>query len=302
MQQELPMKIFMTGATGLIGRHFISRYPEHDYTILVRSQKRAAALLSVSVRMIENLSELDSLDGFDAVINLAGEPIVGKRWGARQKQEICHSRWDITRQLADLIAASEVPPGVFLSGSAIGYYGEHGDVSIDEGTKPGDGFPSQVCSTWESVAHAADGATRLILLRTGIVLSPEGGALQKMLLPFRMGLGGPIADGRQYMSWIHIEDMVQAMAYLLEHAECRGAFNMTALEPVTNRGFIQALGRVLRRPTWFAVPRAVLSVSMGEAACLLLESQKVLPKRLTECGYVFSHPQLQGALSNLLAR
>lgn len=296
------MNILMTGATGLIGRHFITRYSEHDYTVLVRSKKRAAALLPASVQAIEALSELDSLDGFDAVINLVGEPIVGKRWTARQKNEICHSRWDVTRQLADMIVASEAPPGVFVSGSAIGYYGDQGDAGIDEGAKPGSGFPSQVCSTWESMAHAADGATRLVLLRTGIVLSPEGGALQKMLLPFRMGLGGAIAGGRQYMSWIHIEDMVQAMAYLLEHSDCSGAFNLTAPEPVSNRAFTQTLGRVLRRPTWFAVPRAVLSASMGEAACLLLESQKVMPKRLSESGYVFSHPQLQGALSNLLER
>lgn len=296
------MNIFMTGATGLIGRHFIARYPQHNYTVLTRSSQHARRVLPVAVTCIESLSELDSLDGFDAVINLAGEPIVGKRWSARQKTEICDSRWDTTLCLAQLIAKSDVPPAVFMSGSAIGYYADHGDANIDESKASGSEFPSHVCETWESQAQSVQGSTRVVLLRTGIVLSPDGGALQKMLPPFRLGLGGPIAGGQQYMSWIHIDDMIEAMAFLLQQPDCHGAFNMVAPKPVSNRQFTRTLGRVLHRPAWFSVPALILRAALGEAACLLLDSQKVVPEKLSLRGYVFSYPDLQHALSDLLEK
>lgn len=295
------MKILITGGTGLIGQRFIQANPSHEYTVLTRSAEKAKTKLLSSIKLLECLTQLDNLDEFDAVINLAGEPIVDKRWTEQQKRIICDSRWDITQQLVELFRVSLTPPEIFLSGSAIGVYSDHGDLLITErdvATK--NDFASSVCRQWEEIAKQAEPYTRVVYLRTGIVLDPEGGALAKMLMPFKMYLGGRMGSGRQYMSWIHIQDMIGAMAFLLSHSEVKGAVNMVAPEPVTNQQFTRELATALKRFAIFPVPKTMLKLLLGESSTLLLGSQRVEPGALLEASYEFKFPEIGAALSDLL--
>lgn len=297
------MKILITGGTGLIGHRFIQTYPDHQYTVLTRSPEKAKAKLPASVTLLNDLSELDSLDRFDGVINLAGEPIVDKRWTDQQKRIICDSRWDITQQLVDLFRVSLTPPAVFLSGSAIGVYSDHGDLLITErDVATNNDFASSVCRQWEEIAKQAEPYTRVIYLRTGIVLDPKGGALAKMLTPFKMYLGGKVGHGHQYMSWIHIKDMVAAMGFLLNNTDVKGAVNMVAPEPVTNQEFTNQLAAVLKRFAIIPLPKSMLKLLMGESSALLLGSQRVEPGSLLESSFDFQYPELKAALSDLLTR
>lgn len=296
------MKILMTGGSGFIGQQFIATYTQHSYTVLSRDAQKARGILpQKNVAIIESLAELEDFDSFDVIINLAGEPIVDKRWSDSQKQRIQNSRWDITREIVQRIKDSENPPAVFLSGSAIGVYGDQGSKRITEasGTK-GTAFSSQLCVEWEAIASEVKDKTRLILLRTGIVLHPDFGALNKMLLPFKLGLGGMVGDGSHFFSWIHWYDMVQGMGFLLNNADCHGPYNMTAPHPATNAEFTKALGKVLSRPTFCRVPPFVLKAMLGEASELLLDSQCVLPMALQGAGYEFTYHVSETALENLL--
>lgn len=295
------MKILMTGGTGLIGQRFIQAYPDHEYTVLTRSTQKAKEKLPASVTLLTCLSELESLDMFDAVINLAGEPIIDKRWTDQQKRTICDSRWDITQQLVDLFRVSLSPPSIFLSGSAIGVYSDHGDLLITErDVATNNDFASSVCRQWEEIARQAEPYTRVVYLRTGIVLDSEGGALAKMLTPFKLYLGGRIGNGRQFMSWIHIQDMIGAIEFLLNNTDINGAVNMVAPEAVTNQQFTQALASTLNRIAVLPVPKTMLKLILGESSALLLGSQRVEPGRLLEASFGFKYPELQAALSDLL--
>lgn len=297
------MNILITGGTGLIGCHFMNTVGEHQYTVLTRSPEQAKKNLPVSVRLISSLTELTTLDIFDAVINLAGEPIIDKRWTKKQKAVISNSRWDITRQLVDLFRASSEPPAVFLSGSAIGVYGDQGDVMVDEtfSSLPDD-FAAQLCARWEALAQEAASYTRVVCLRTGIVLDAQAGALAKMLLPFKLGLGGPVAKGEQFMSWIHIDDMVRAIDFLLVQSQAYGAYNLVAPEPVRNRDFTQALAAQLKRWAILPAPKKLLQALLGESSALLLDSQRVVPKRLLEEDFIFSFAEINSALNDLLKK
>jgi len=301
------MKILMTGGTGLIGQAFIRQFEDHQFTILTRSTaplkplKKGASAALVVVKFIQSLKDLKDLNDFDAVINLAGEPIIDKRWSANQKHIICHSRWDLTEQLVALFAASEKPPLVFLNGSAIGAYGHRGDqVITEEVAVEVHNFNTKLCLGWEQRAMQAVPYTRVVLLRTGIVLAPQGGALGKMLLPFKCFLGGRVGDGRQYMSWIHYQDHIHAMHYLLLENSLSGPINMVAPEPQTNRVFTQTLAQSLNRLAVLPLPKKILELLLGEAACLLLDSQKIVPHRLLESGFKFKFNSLKAALDNLL--
>ncbi|RDV24274.1 TIGR01777 family protein [Alteromonas aestuariivivens] len=297
------MNILMTGATGLIGRHFIARFAsQYRFTVLSRNPERARQLLS-NVNTIGSLGELNDLSDFDAVINLAGEPIADKRWTSRQKQRICESRWSVTEELATAIRASEKPPSVFISGSAIGFYGRQGPAPVTESRhQVHDEFTHQVCRKWEELALTAQSAeTRVCLLRTGIVLAKDGGALEKMAVPFHFGLGGKLGSGEQVMSWIHIDDMVEAMQFLLTHPQCQGPYNLTAPHPVSNREFTKSLGSALHRPTFFTVPETVLKLALGETSELLLSGQSVLPDRLQKAGFVFRYERLPSALNAIFS-
>jgi len=311
------MKILMSGGTGLIGRAFIERFPEHQFTLLCRplqpassfflaslrsgARRRARQQLPESVAVIENLTQLENLDDFDAVINLAGEPIIDRRWTASQKNIICQSRWRLTEQLVALLASSRRPPRVLLSGSAIGVYGDQGAECLNEAASiAAADFPSQLCQRWEAIAQQAAAHTRVVCLRTGIVLATGGGALAKMRLPFKCGLGGRLGDGRQFMSWIHLDDHLRAMAYLLEADDINGPVNLVAPAPVSNRTFTRALGAAVKRPALLPAPAMLLSLLLGESACLLLGSQRVLPEKLLAAGFEFEFSEVGQALEDLL--
>lgn len=296
------MRILITGGTGLIGRHLIASLLKADaqITVITRSLTRATQILGPEVTLLPDLSILAHLDDFDAVINLAGEPIVDKRWTTPQKEHLCQSRWHITEQLVALFHASRCPPKVLISGSAIGYYGNMGDEIITEHTTPHDEFTHRLCQQWEDIAMRAQTAmTRVCLLRTGVVLAKNGGALSKMLPPFRVGLGGPLGDGRQYLAWIHLDDMVNGIIWLLNHP-LTGPYNLVSPHPIPNAQFAQALGKVLNRPARLAAPAFMVKILMGESSVLVLGGQRALPKRLEESGFQFRWQNIDAALENLL--
>ncbi len=301
------MNILFTGATGLIGQAFIKRYAnQHQLYVVSRSANKVMEAFNDLVQAGRvthvDIASLTDLNKFDAVINLAGEPIVDKRWSAKQKQRICHSRWDITQQLVDLCHASTQPPAHFLSGSAIGVYGrQSADTLINESfTKFHEEFSRDICQQWEDIAsQAASESTRVCLLRTGVVLSANGGALGKMRLPFSLGLGGPVSSGQQIMSWIHIDDMVAGIAHVLDTDTIQGPVNFTAPKPVSNKTFSQSYAKSLGRPCIFTIPKLSLRVLMGESADLLLYGQKVLPDVLSASGYQFQFEDVDVAFAAL---
>ncbi|ENL8726294.1 TPA: TIGR01777 family protein [Citrobacter amalonaticus] len=296
------MKILVTGGTGLIGGHLVPRLQElgHQVTVLTRHRDTAREKLNDRVTLWDTLGDKQNLDGFDAVINLAGEPIADKRWTTEQKDRLCQSRWRITQKLADLINASETPPSVLISGSATGYYGDLGEVVVTEEEPPHNEFTHKLCARWEQIAcEAQSDKTRVCLLRTGVVLAPKGGILGKMVPPFRLGLGGPIGNGRQYLAWIHIDDMVNAILWLLDN-DLRGPFNMVSPYPVRNEQFAHALGHALQRPAILRVPATVIRLLMGESSVLVLGGQRALPKRLEAAGFPFRWYDLEEALSDVV--
>jgi len=293
------MQIFITGGTGLIGKHLITRLaPEHDITVLSRSESKPRAALPAAVTVIENLDSIANFDDYDVIINLAGEPIADKRWTSQQKHQICQSRWQITTALVTKINASATPPHTFISGSAIGYYGRQGDKPVTENnTEPHQEFTHEVCQRWEQIAETVKQNCRVCLLRTGVVLAAEGGALEKMRLPFKLGLGGPIGSGEQYMSWIHLDDMVEGICFLMDHSQCSGPFNLTAPQPVTNKAFVSAFANALNRPAFMPMPGFALKVIMGEAADMLLTGQRVIPQKLLDAGFEFKFDSVDKAFA-----
>lgn len=245
-----------------------------------------------------------ALEGADAVVHLAGENIGAKRWSPSQKARIVESRVGTTRRLCEHLAGSAFRPRVFLGGSAMGYYGNQGDDWVDEGSARGRGFLSELCQAWEdSTRSLAKVGTRVVALRTAVVLTPKGAPLSRMLLPFRLGLGGPIGDGRQYLSWIDLEDHIRAMYHLLQNEQAQGAVNLAAPEPVTNAEFTRVLARVLKRPAFARVPAFAVRAALGELADeLLLSSTRLRPTRLQQWGFEFLYPDLESSLRHSLGR
>ncbi|MCA1922870.1 TIGR01777 family oxidoreductase [Buttiauxella noackiae] len=296
------MQILITGGTGLIGSHLVPRLLElgHDVTVVTRTPDKARTLFDPKVEFWKGLNDHRNLDGFGAVINLAGEPIADKRWSESQKQRLCQSRWQITERLVEMFKASQQPPAVFISGSAAGYYGDLGEVVVNEDEPPHNEFTHKLCARWEQIACGAQSEhTRVCLLRTGVVLAPKGGILAKLLPIFRLGLGGPMGDGRQYLAWIHIDDMVNGILWLLDN-DLRGPFNMVSPYPVRNEQFSHALGHVLNRPAFMRAPAMVIRTMMGESSVLVLGGQRALPKRLEESGFGFRWYDLEEALGDVV--
>ncbi len=295
------MKILMTGGTGLIGRFLIPRLQElgHAVTVVTRNPAKAQHALGPGVTVLKGLDALSNLNDFSAVINLAGEPIADKRWTEQQKQRLCESRWSITQKLVELIRASDTPPQVLISGSAVGYYGDLGEVVVSEDDPPHNEFTHKLCARWEQIACGAQSdRTRVCLLRTGVVFAPKRGILGKMLPLFRLGLGGPVGNGRQYMAWIHIDDMANGIIWLLNN-DLRGPFNMVSPYPVRNEQFAHALGHVLKRPAILRAPATAVRLMMGESAVLVLGGQRALPKRLEASGFAFRWFDLEEALHDV---
>ncbi len=296
------MQILITGGTGLIGSHLVPRLLEtgHSVTVVTRDPDKARARLDPGVTLWKGLNDHANLDGFDAVINLAGESIADKRWTETQKQRLCQSRWQITDRLVEMFNASQTPPSVLISGSAAGYYGDLGEVVVTEDEPPHNEFTHKLCARWEQIACGAQSEnTRVCLLRTGVVLAPKGGILAKLLPIFRLGLGGPVGSGRQYLAWIHIDDMVNGILWLLNN-DLRGPFNMVSPYPVRNEQFSHALGHVLNRPAFMRAPATAVKLLMGESAVLVLGGQRALPKRLEESGFGFRYFDLEEALADVV--
>jgi uncharacterized protein len=300
------MNVLITGATGLIGRRLVGALAGRGdvVTVLSRSPGKAAALAGVRVVGWDPLSgpaPVEALLGVDAVVHLAGEP-VAQRWSARAKEAIRSSREDGTRNLVAGIAACDPRPAVLVSSSAVGYYGARGDERVTEDTPAGTGFLAEVGVAWEREALAArDLGLRVVCVRTGVVLDKDGGALKRMLPPFKAGVGGPVAGGDQYIPWIHAADLVGIYLRALDDAAWSGPINATAPEPVTNKEFSKALGSALHRPAIAPVPGLALRLLYGEMAEIVTEGQRAIPAAALAHGYAFAHPDLGAALADTLA-
>ncbi len=302
------MRVAVTGSTGLIGRALVERLEAagHQAVRVVRPDGSQGHDPSASVAWDPVASRIDAegLEGLDAVVHLAGEPIAARRWSPDQKERIASSRVHPTTMLAQALARLDAPPAVLVSASAIGYYGSRGDEVLDESSSGGDDFLAGVCCEWEAAAEPARAAgIRVAHPRTGVVLSRSGGALAEMLPFFRLGIGGRIGSGRQWMSWITLHDEVEALMWLLD-ADVEGPVNLTAPEPVTNRELTAALGRALRRPTLLPTPKPALWAKLGRELtdALLYSSARVEPAVLQHRGFTFAHPDITTALAAVLAR
>ncbi len=296
------MHLLVTGGTGFIGHALCTALAQggHRVTVLTRDRGHASRRLP-GVTAIEAPEQVDAVD---AVVNLAGEPLAAGRWTARRKQAFRESRIGTTRRLYDWIARlpEAQRPRCLVSGSAVGYYGDRGDTVLSEDASRGSDFSAQLCRDWESAAlDLATLGPRVSLLRTGIVLARDGGSLQRMLPPFRLGAGGPFGDGRHWMSWIHCDDLVALIVWLLDRGG-EGAYNGTAPAPVTNAEFARTLGEAVHRPTLLRLPAVALRLGFGEMADLLLVSQRVIPQRAVQEGFRFRYPELRQALAAILPR
>jgi uncharacterized protein (TIGR01777 family) len=292
--------IVIAGGSGFLGRNLTATLEREGHSVVVLT-RRAKSAADVTWNPDGSVGGLPAhLDGKDAVVNLAGEGIADRRWTAARKDALRMSRILATRSLARAIAACARPPKVFVSGSAVGYYGAHGDEPITEQTEPGADFLARLCVDWEQEARAIESpATRLAIVRTGLALDKNGGALAKMLLPFKLGLGATVGSGEQFMPWIHVRDWTAMMSWLIQNDRATGAFNATAPAPVTNREFTRTLGRVLRRPAVLQAPAFVLQTVLGEMSSMLLTGQRVLPANAEQLGFRFTYRTLEPALRDL---
>jgi uncharacterized protein (TIGR01777 family) len=301
--ERIPMQVLVSGSTGLVGSALCPLLTTggHQVTKLVRGEpKPGEAHWDIQAREID----AEALSAADAVVHLAGESIAAGRWNTAKKARILNSRVEGTRLLCEALAKLTRPPQVLVCASAIGYYGSRGDEWLDESSAPGDGFLADVCRQWENATRpASDAGIRVVNARFGVILSPRGGALAQMLFPFKTGGGGVISSGKQFWSWISLDDVVGAIHHALLNENLHGPVNVVAPNPVTNTEFTKTLGKVLRRPTIFPLPAFVARLVLGEMANeLLLASQRVRPRKLTETNYEFRHPELETALRAMLGR
>jgi len=297
------MRVLITGASGLVGRELQKSLTAKGYDMLLASRSERADEQHIQWTVEEGFAEPEKLEGLDAVVHLAGENVSGLRWTDEKKRAIRDSRVLGTRNVVTAISKLKDRPKVFVASSAIGFYGERGDEEITESSAAGDNFLAEVSKAWESESRRAeDAGIRTVLLRTGIVLTKEGGALGTMLTPFKLGVGGVIGSGKQWMSWISMEDHISVINYVIENENIRGAVNSVSPNPVTNEEFTKTLGEVLYRPTFLPLPEFAVSMVFGEMGdALLLASTKVLPKRLEDAGFQFKYPQLKPAIENAVA-
>ncbi|MGH9381559.1 MAG: TIGR01777 family oxidoreductase [Thermoanaerobaculia bacterium] len=298
--------VVVSGGTGLIGRALVKRHIADGTRCTVLSRRQDASLPAGARLAVWNAKTpgpwTRALDGATAVVHLAGENLASGRWTAARKRRLWNSRVDSTRLLAEVIRSADAPPPVYVQSSGVSYYGPRAvGEEVDEDAGPGDDFLSRLAIAWEEASRPlAEAGVRRVLLRTSPVLALDGGALPRMLTPFRLGLGAVLGDGRQAFPWIHLHDQVEAIRFLLADPAAAGPFNLAAPESVDNREFSKALARTLHRPCWFRVPGPMLRLLLGELADSLLRGQHVRPRRLTELGFEFRYPRLEPALRSLL--
>jgi uncharacterized protein (TIGR01777 family) len=298
------MKILVSGSSGLVGSALLPALAAAGDEVVRLVRRKSENEREIGWDPARGVSEPERLEGFDGVVHLAGEGIAAGRWTAERQKRIRESRVVGTRVLCEALARTRHRPAVLVAASAVGAYGDRGNELLSESSPRGAGFLAEVCRDWEAAtAPAADVGVRVVSLRTGIVLAKHGGALAKMLLPFRLGLGGPIGNGNQFMSWIALDDHVAAIRYALVAGALSGPVNAVAPNPVQNREFTRVLARVLRRPAIFPLPAFAARILLGKMADeLLLSGQRVVPERLSSAGFIFAHPQLEGALRHVLDR
>lgn len=294
------MTIAIAGGSGFLGRKLAARLAAAGHRVLTLTRRSGGGADTITWHPDGSAGTLpQQLAGIDVVVNLAGENIASRRWSPAQKELLRSSRILSTRTLARAIAQCETPPNTFISASGAGYYGPHGDEPVTEQTPPGSDFFGRLCVDWEQEARAVGPATRLVIVRSGLVLDKDGGALKKMLLPFKLGLGATLGSGRQFFPWIHAGDWTAMIMWMIENDRVSGAFNATAPTPVTNRTFTHTLGRVLNRPAVFYAPAFVLRAALGELADALLTGQRAVPAHAERLGFLFTHPLLEPALRSL---
>ena len=296
------MRILITGASGLIGKALQKSFSDKEYEMLLAGRGEPKHENQIRWKVEEGFrkEDLGRLEGLDAVVHLAGEGIAGLRWTDEKKKAIRDSRVDGTRNLVNELAELKQKPKVFIAGSALGFYGDRRDEVMTETSRPGDTFLAEVCREWETESRRAeDSGIRTVLLRTGIVLSKDGGALAAMMTPFKFGVGGTVGSGKQWMSWISLDDVVGIVNFAIENENLRGAINVVAPNPVTNEEFTKTLGDVLYRPTFLPLPEFAVNLVFGEMGdALLIHSTRVEPKRLLDAGYEFKFKSLKSALEN----
>ncbi len=302
-------RTILTGGTGLIGRALAAELVAagHEVVVLSRNPQGARGLPpGVRVERWDGRTAQGwggLADGAYAIVNLAGENLAGGRWTAERKQRIRQSRLDAGQAVVEAVRAAARKPAVVVQASGIGYYGPHGDEEVTEDFPPGSDFLGRLAVEWEASTAPVEGmGVRRVVIRTGVVLSREGGALPRLALPFRFFLGGPLGNGRQWVPWIHVADEARAIRFLLENETARGPYNLAAPHPVTNRELARALGQAMCRPAWLPVPAPALRLLLGEMSAVLLTGQRALPKRLLEAGFVFRFPTVESALENLFRR
>jgi uncharacterized protein (TIGR01777 family) len=300
------MKVFVTGGTGFVGRNLVSRLigEGHAVTVLSRSEKAPDGLPEATSIVIGDPAEVgawqDSVKGQDCIINLAGTSLFS-RWTPETKKSIRESRISTTRNIVDAIEAARERDVVLFSTSAVGYYGFHGDEELTEESPSGDDFLARVAVEWENEAlRAEENGGRVVITRFGIVLGQKGGALGQMMSIFRKYLGGPLGSGNQWFSWIHMDDLAGAFVFLMAHREISGPVNLTSPNPIRNRELAKALGKAMHRPAFLPTPGFMLRLILGEFGSVLLEGQRVIPKKLLDNGYVFTYPEIDGALRSLV--
>ena len=293
------MKIVVAGANGLIGKALLRALKARGDEVLALVRRPQEIEGAVTLQWDgRDGAWASAIDGADAVVNLAGANIADHRWSDDFKRQVLESRTHSTKAIVEAIAKAEVKPRVLVNASAVGYYGGRGDDLVDESARPGTDFLAGVVKAWEE--EAAKAAVRSVFLRTGIVLARDGGALAKMIPPFKAFVGGPIGSGKQWMPWIHLDDEVSAILWTIDHEELKGPVNLTAPNPVTMGEFAKTLGKVLHRPSWAPVPVAALKVVVGEFATVLVEGQRTVPLQLQKSGFAFRFTDLSAALEDLL--
>jgi uncharacterized protein (TIGR01777 family) len=300
------MKVLISGSSGLIGKALQKELKNygHEVIVLVRDKTKVSPS-SIFWDPLHSLIDISSLEGFDAIVNLSGENITLGRWNEARKEMILESRVKSTKTLVDALIRLKNPPKVLINASAIGYYGDRNGEICNENTSPGTGFLSQVCQQWErATLPAEEKGIRTVLLRTGLVLSADGGALEKMLTPFKLGVGGRLGSGKQYISWITIDDLVGIILFSIGNDSINGPINAVTADAVMNEDFTKALGEVLNRPTPLPIPEFMLKVLAGEELTknILLSSTRVEPKKLLQEGYLFKYPNLEEALEYLVKK